>query len=213
MEQVLGSKTKISVLRLLCTYRKAFSEREIARRVGRNATNVHQVLQQLVDAGVVEAERVGRVRLFRIAESNLWVERVLVPLFEAERQVAEALASAVVHAAGPTAVSVVLFGSRARGESRAGSDVDLLVVVGSGEDPAQVRRRILDAGLHYGLSVEAVCVPVDDFPRWVWEAEDLWRAIEADGIVLAGRDIKELRGCVGKGAVEDSRGLSGGGRE
>lgn len=198
LEAVLGSRTKVAVTRLLCGYRKAFSGREIARRVKHNAAHVHKVLRELVSAGLVEAERVGRVRLFRLAEDNPWVRGVLTPLFEAEAQTERKLWEEVAQAVGPGLVSLVLFGSRARGKARAGSDVDILAVLRQAAEVERVRVDILEAGLRYGLSIEALCVPLERFGRWAQENSGLWQRILDEGVVVAGKDVQELEQNVGK---------------
>jgi len=199
LEHVLGSKTKIAAVRLLCAYRKGFTGREIARSIGRNPMTVHQALRQLEVLGVVEAERVGRAKVFRLANDNPWVREVLVPLFEAEARVGAALREEILQAISGQAVSAVLFGSRARGESRAGSDVDLLIVLAPGADAGAVRQAVLEVGLRYGLSIEAICVNVQDLQEWARQASELWEGIQRDGLVIAGADMHELRRHVSEG--------------
>lgn len=58
------------------------------------------------------------------------------------RALADAYSQALVHALGRELVSVVLYGSVARGEARPGSDVDLLVILESAPHLAE-RRRLL----------------------------------------------------------------------
>ena len=65
-------------------------------------------------------------------------------LSEQERRVLERLALLLEEAYGPDLEAVWLYGSRARGEPRREeSDVDVLVIV-SGGDEAELRRRVFD---------------------------------------------------------------------
>ncbi len=61
------------------------------------------------------------------------------------RQVAEVYARALLHSLGRSLVSVVLFGSVARGEATSHSDVDLLVVVEELPRPRLARHAVLSA--------------------------------------------------------------------
>ena len=59
----------------------------------------------------------------------------------------EGFTATIAHALQPR--RIVMFGSRARGEARADSDVDLLVIVGNGVDPSWAGREGYRAlGMH-----------------------------------------------------------------
>ena len=207
LDDLLGTGTKVAVLRLLCANRRDFSGREIARRVGRNAAHVHATLRELLDAGLLESERVGNVHLFRAREGNLWIERVLAPMFESEARLERRLWRDLVQAAGPTLRSMVLFGSRARGDHGPGSDLDLLVVVAETANLDDVRYAILETGMRYGLSAEATMVSMDQLPRWARHARELWENILAEGLAIAGLDLGELKLHVGRGEPRPRRGV------
>jgi predicted nucleotidyltransferase len=168
---------------------------------------VHVTLGELVDAGVLESERVGTLHLFRVREGNLWVERVLAPVFEAEARIEDRLWRDLAQAAGAGLQSMVLFGSRARDDSRPGSDLDLLVVVADGASVDDVRYALLETGLQYGLSAEATMVPMCELPRWARRSRGLWENILAEGVAIAGFDLGELRLHVGGGEPRPGRGI------
>ena len=109
-------------------------------------------------------------------------------LTDSEQQALTALHRALVEQFGELIQEVVLFGSKARGDDRAGSDIDVLVVVGS--DDWRIHKEIsylaVDIGLRYELYNLA--------PR-IWSTCHLeqmatidaaqYRQIQQDGIVLA----------------------------
>lgn len=198
LDDLLGTRTKVAVLRFLCRNRRAFSGREIARRVRRNAANVHKTLRELAAAGILVAETIGRVALFKVKEGNPWVEDVVAPLFEAEAKVERRMWRELAATARPELTSLILFGSRARGDASPGSDIDLLAVVGEGVSATEVRMAMLDVGVRYGLSVEAVVVPIDELAAWARRSPELWANITAQGLTVAGLDLQELRLRVGK---------------
>lgn len=82
---------------------------------------------------------------------------------------------------GPRLVRVVLFGSRARGEGRDDSDLDLLMEV---DDPTRVDRGDLvdlacDVGLEHHLVLSPLVVPTGSL-----RTTPLGARIEADGVAL-----------------------------
>ncbi len=81
-------------------------------------------------------------------------------------------------------VEMRLFGSKARGDATADSDIDLLVVV-SRIDPV-IERRVSDAafdvGLEYDVLVSPVIVSRTRYEDAVWRISDLAVAIEREGI-------------------------------
>lgn len=92
------------------------------------------------------------------------------------------------HIAGSGLVAVVLFGSWARGEARAGSDIDLLVVV---DRTVALSRELYSRWdetpvLHDGHRVEPHFVHLPDSDR---APLGLWAEIAIDGIVLFSHDL------------------------
>ncbi len=63
-----------------------------------------------------------------------------------------------IHAAAPEVTQVLLFGSRARGEARADSDLDLLIVVPDAcrKREVAVRIRLALWGIGYGVDIIAL---------------------------------------------------------
>jgi len=199
LDQILGTRTKVAVLRLLCTNRKQFTGREIAQRTGRGVVNVHRALRELVDAGVVEVEEKRVARLFRVAEENPLVRQVLIPLFEGESRIEEGLWDELVAAGGGEVVSLVVFGSRARDEAKPASDVDVLIVVSDRKAIERVREKALELGLKHGISIQAICVGLEELPRWTRENAELWARIVEEGMALRGVSVYRLEEYVSKG--------------
>ncbi|MBM3476807.1 MAG: helix-turn-helix domain-containing protein [Armatimonadetes bacterium] len=192
LDELLGNRVKVGILRLLCTHRRQFTGREVARALGRAPATTHEALQALVASGVLEQETRPPVVLYRLAQGNPWVARVLRPLFSAEEGTEAALAREITEAAGEAAESVVLFGSRARGTSRPGSDLDVLFVVRSRRSTARIAAALGDVSLRWGLSIEPLFVGLSEFPRWSQAAPDVWAGILSHGLTLRGTPPSEL---------------------
>lgn len=90
---------------------------------------------------------------------------------------------------GANLLRVILFGSKARGDFDAQSDLDVLVVVHmSGEDYWQHWRRIIDMAweveLAYSLVISSVIKNEHDYTKLCEHRSLLARNIERDGIAL-----------------------------
>lgn len=133
---VLKSEAQVRILRQLWASQGEWSGRQIARDVGLSATHCHLALKELEARGLVFFRPVSKVHLYRVNQDHYMVRRVFGPLFEAERAlpgeidrlIRQTLVKKSHHA---DVLSLVIFGSMARGSEKLGSDLDLLVVVSS----------------------------------------------------------------------------------
>ena len=142
---------------------------EISRATGKSLSTIQRAVNGLVDAGVLVRERPrGRWRfaagaprraLREMAEWQLGA--VSAPSIRSDEapstlrweQAPSTIQDAQIRAAWPTAIRtivsachparVILFGSQARGDARAGSDVDLLVLFDDEVDRRERRAEIL----------------------------------------------------------------------
>lgn len=98
----------------------------------------------------------------------------------------------------PFPVNVTLFGSFARGDDDAASDIDLLVVRPSGtdeDDPAWADSIALweaHARRISGNAVNQIEVGEDEVPKLMRSRLPLWKAIREEGKVLQGTPLAEI---------------------
>ena len=106
---------------------------------------------------------------------------------------AKAVAGAVYNAVHP--VAVILFGSRARGDYRDDSDVDLLVITADGKDGADWRSRYVAASTAahekarevygYPMSVDVVDMPASKFADCRRAKNHVAGQAVRDGVILS----------------------------
>ena len=107
-----------------------------------------------------------------------------------------------VSAISPEPVSVVAFGSFARGEADTHSDIDLAVVRADDvDDDDDGWAESLDAWRRQvraltGNDVEIIEATASEATRKLRSRSELWRNIKRDGIVVYGRALDELAGCL-----------------
>lgn len=172
--------------------------RTIARLSGVSVAQASRVMPALVELGLVERREAPPSALFKFVPEHV-AARAVTALVDARRTVLEELkASASRLAVQP--VSVIAFGSFARGEGDRSSDIDVLLIRPSevGEDDAQWRASIGGwtewVRRLSGNPVELLEVGLDEASVKLRSKKQLWSDIQRDGIVVHGQSIEDLRG-------------------
>lgn len=172
--------------------------RTIARRSGVSVAHVSRVLPVLVELGMVERRDVPPSALFRFVPESV-ASRAVAHLADARRTVLDELGETASRLE-PAPVSVVVFGSLARGEADRESDIDVVVVRPAAvdeEDPdwrAGIDRWADQAQRLTGNHVEVLEVDDGEVARLLRSRRQLWLDVQRDGVVVHGRSIDELRG-------------------
>lgn len=163
---------------------------------GVSLAHVARVIPRLVELGVVERREVPPAVLVKISSDNL-AARVLLELGDLHHTFLEELRGSAQRLE-PTPVSVVLFGSFARGDDDAASDVDVLVVRPSAfraDDPAWgecISEWEDEVRSLSGNAVNCIEVTDEELPKLMRSRRPLWQAIRHEGVVLQGRPLAEV---------------------
>jgi predicted nucleotidyltransferase len=202
LEDILSSRAKIAVLRVLCTSRVPLHGREVARRAGVGTGHVSRILRELVNSGVICATDQGRAMTYELSRPCPPLVQQLVALFNAE-SVRQERAVKQLESAVPGLVSLVLFGSEARGEAAAGSDTDLLLVVRERSERTDdvIRDKCLQLAQEEGLALSWHVADLDDLRAWEQAGGELWTRILAEGQALSGKPLWRLRQLCQPGAT------------
>lgn len=170
--------------------------REVARLAGRSKTGVQRVLDRLVEHGLVDRQSAGDAFLYTLNHEHL-LAPVVGGMADARTRLFKRLREAVANWETQP-VHASLFGSAARGDGDAKSDIDLFVVRPSQIDAENPEwRRQLDelatsvrrwTGNHAAISE----VSADDLPRLREERPPVVRDVDQDAVELAGRTVREL---------------------
>lgn len=193
LNDVLSSRSKVAVLRVLAAAPAPLNGREIARRAFIAPGHAHRVLADLVAAGLVLSRDQGRVNTYEFADPDSLLTRRLKELFAAEatrrRQVIERLSKEV-----KGVLSVVLFGSETRSEARPGSDTDLLIVVAKQSRALDnhIRDTCVRLAAEHQLALSWLVVGMKELRDLQARGNGLWASIQSEGVRLAGKPLERL---------------------
>ncbi len=142
--------------------------------------SVQRALIELAELGIVDVRQVGRANVYQVNEDHYAIRplRMLVDPLAALRGV-------VAELVGATASAAILFGSVARGEADADSDIDLAVLAADGWDGRSALEGAVRARL--GNDCDVLVFTPDEFIRLAASGEEpVVAAILADGVALVG---------------------------
>jgi predicted nucleotidyltransferase len=141
---------------------RSFYMNELMRLTGLSSASLQQELKRLSLAGLVQDKRVGNLRVFRAnPASPLFPE--LVSLTRKTCGVASVLAQSL-ESLRPKLVRALIYGSVARQEDNATSDVDLMLV-GVDLTLAEVLQQLQPAEEALGRKVNPTCYTLQEFEQ------------------------------------------------
>jgi predicted nucleotidyltransferase len=148
------------LLRFFARPRVQHHVRELARQLGWSATIVGRELDRLERAGILLSERIGTVRRYRVDEHSpiaSEIRSLVQKTIGVEARIREAIADL------PGIEEAFLYGSYARGDDRATSDLDL-VVIGS-VDQERLTERLAEVERDLGRDVSLASYDRDEVER------------------------------------------------
>jgi predicted nucleotidyltransferase len=130
LEQVIGNKITISVLRALVRYKgKIYTVRGLAEDAGASHPEVSKTLNELEKFGIVQIQPVGRAYQVSLNEKSYVLSKIIKPILKAEEKTLdEVILILKSHLSTKKITSAVIFGSVAKRAERDDSDIDVLVI-------------------------------------------------------------------------------------
>jgi len=130
LEQVLGSKTAISIIRTMVKYRgKIFTVRSLAKEAKVSHNETALIIDDLEREGIVRIQPVGRAYQLCLNEKNYILKNILEPILNAEKNTFEELLQTLKkYLDTKKIISAALFGSITKREEKNESDIDLLLI-------------------------------------------------------------------------------------
>lgn len=203
LDEILGSAAKVRIIRALVPRSSPASGNELRMLARiRSKSGLKTALGELTELGIVEREDTRRIRLYRINRDHDLVAP-LTALFEAEaRRIAqfrEVLGDILdTGAVQEHTLSIILFGSNARGDARPTSDVDLLVVVVDEPAVERVQEVLLgavpDLQHRFGFRIAPYVLSQERVQERFRDGDPLMQNIHSEGRTLYGTHFQEIVG-------------------
>ena len=184
------------VLSVLAETTTDLNLRTIARLAGVSAAQASRVLPNLVELGIVERREVPPSSLFRLVREHVAAGPLLSLARMRDAMIEEMGRVAVDLPVAP--VSVIVFGSFARGEADVQSDIDTVLVRPADLDEsdeawsASVEQWRAMVRRVSGNPVEVLEAGSDEIAAHLNSKRQIWRDIRRDGLVVYGSSIDEL---------------------
>jgi predicted nucleotidyltransferase len=186
------------VLAVLAETTADLNLRTIDRLSGTSVAQTSRVLPDLVSLGLVERREAPPSALFHLVREHVAAD-VLLTLARARDEMTDRMKTIATDL--PVApVSVIVFGSFARGEADAKSDIDTILVrpadIEESDDAwaASVQMWSDSLARVSGNRVEVLEVAESDIGHRFGSRQELWRDVRSEGIVIVGTSLDELRG-------------------
>jgi predicted nucleotidyltransferase len=203
LDEALGTRSKVQVLRVLLEQEGQLSGREVARQAGVADRTARLALDDLERLGLVHRDVSPREHRLRINREHVLVKHGLEGLFTAERRsVADifdrlrALCAEISLDRDADIRAAWVFGSAMRGEDTLTSDLDLLVLVDDTDGVDQVREELSVEGeafsQRYGLDLSPVVLTVERLRQMESEGASLTTDLREDARRVFGEMVGEV---------------------
>lgn len=173
---------------------KIFTVRELARVSGFSHPEVSKVVKQLEESGVLRLQPIGRAYQISLNEESYILRSMIEPMFLAEEETINSLISTIrPFFKNKKIISVVIFGSVAKGQERETSDVDLLIIAEDRDTANECAAEASNATvLKFGTALSPLIMDKQKFIRK--RNEKLVKSILESYMFVYGKDLREMRG-------------------
>ncbi|MFA4888858.1 MAG: nucleotidyltransferase domain-containing protein [Candidatus Omnitrophota bacterium] len=197
LDNILGQYSKVKILRFLVKSQAQLNGREIAKNVGLSHVKVHTALKDLTVHGVVGMRSVGSSLVYWLNEDHVLVKDIIRPAFEKEGCIFGYIARIIIREIKPPRpLSIILFGSFARGGASANSDIDIVTVYPHSKNKPLIAKELSEAEKKitslFGNHLASVPLLINEFQNKLKKNDAFINEIVRTGKVIYGKNISEL---------------------
>ena len=195
VETIFGTRSRVAVLRVLHGVSIPLNASQIATRTGLTWPAVNSVLDELSEAGIVRSSSAGRANVHMLIRDNVYARNIISPAFAGEQSIPETMLDYLRECFEPFALSVVLFGSYARGDQTSASDVDVVLVAADRESKKRLSNAASDAAPdffnHFGAHLSPLVYDLAEASHLPSRAPELDASMREDALTVCGLDYWE----------------------
>jgi predicted nucleotidyltransferase len=193
LEQVLGNKGSISVLRTLVSHKgRVFTIRRLAEDAGISHTEAAATVGDLEKLGIVQVQPVGKAYQISLNKKSYILNKIIEPIFKAEQNsLQEVISILKKNLISKKIISAVIFGSMARGEEKEDSDIDLLIISNDHDQAIEIISKIIEEiSLIFHTKVSHIIFSEKQLHSK--RNSDLIKSIIKDHILIAGKELVDM---------------------
>ena len=191
LSTVFGTESNVRILRELSRHGGLLTPSNLAARTRQALNTVIVALSALKDINAIDEIGTGRARLYSLNLASPFAAPIQA-LFEAEEARFASIINAVRDCAesfGDAMIAAWIFGSVARGEDRADSDIDIAFIANE-DDVASIQDKSIDflsasaEKLMFSPSISTLSM--NDLRRLRGSGDPLWQAFLNEALVITG---------------------------
>lgn len=198
LNHIMGSQAHVRVLRKLCLHGGQFSAPQLLWFVELSKAGLRKALLELEGLKIVERRGAGRSHLYQINLAHP-LAASLTTLFEAEQnrlsQMIDSVREIVRQVFGDNLVAAWVYGSTARGDDTAASDIDIAIVVKSEPEHSvmyEIYGSLHEAGDRLFYKPSTTFVAEADILRLDDENNRWWKGVLQDFVKVTGDSPETL---------------------
>lgn len=195
-DAVLGSRSKIKVLRFFCSHPEEITGRELGRRIGLSHLKVHQVLKEFHQHGLVKMRKIGSAMLYCLKEDNILIRDIVRILFKSEHDPLIKLTEVITKRLRVFVESIILFGKITYDGKSPNTEIEVLLVIRDDMNLRAVEKGAQDTADEisniFGNRFVPLIWNMTELCGRFLENDDLHHHIQKTGRVIYGCSLPEL---------------------
>ena len=194
LDEVFRNGSQVAVLRPLLDTSSGYSGNEVARLSGIHPLSALKALTVLEQLGIVNRQRGGRDHIFTLNRNHYMVQRVIIPLYQAEQDLLKEITKTITSVLKRSVLNATIFGSVAKRVETLMSDLDLCCIVKTVTQKALVRDLLNSHSqkLHQTFGIKVAPILFTHKELKSKSKTPLVQDIVEHGLCIAGKEVKAL---------------------
>lgn len=185
----------LQVASILKKHTGGLSGRALASLTKTSTFKMHHTLKFMTAQGVLTESIVGKAHVYRLNHNHVLTQKILLPLVAFQENLMAQLGNDMASCLKPKPLSILLYGSIARGEEEPTSDLDIFIIYNSKKKSGRIRENDLWMDVitrKYGNAVSIRRSYLSEFISRYKEKDALIQNIFKEGKVIYGLSFIDL---------------------